>query len=65
MKTLVPALAEREQITESGPVKQLLQVVLRTAALLWFPKLDALDRTNRDSRLNGKSWLHAYAETSH
>jgi hypothetical protein len=33
MKTLVRALAEREQITESVLVKQLLQVVLRTAAL--------------------------------
>ena len=51
MKTLVRALAEREQITESALVKQLLQVVLRTAALQGFPKLDALDRPNRDSRL--------------
>ena len=51
MKTLVHALAEREQITESALVKQLLQVVLRTAALQGFPKLDALDRPNRDARL--------------
>ena len=51
MKTLVRALAEREQITESALVKQLLQVVLRTAALQGFPKLDALDRPNRDARL--------------
>jgi len=51
MKTLVRALAEREQITESALVKQLLQVVLRTAALEGFTKLDALDRPNRDARL--------------
>ena len=51
MKTLVRALAEREQITESALVKELLQVVLRTAALQGFPKLDELDRPNRDSRL--------------
>jgi len=51
MKTLVRKLAEREQITESALVKELLQVVLRTAALQGFPKLDALDRPKRDSRL--------------
>jgi hypothetical protein len=51
MKTLVRALAEREQITESALVKQLLQVVLRTAALQGFSSLDALDRPNRDARL--------------
>jgi hypothetical protein len=51
MKTLVRAFAEREQITESALVKQLLQVVLRTAALQGVPKFDALDRPNRDSRL--------------
>jgi hypothetical protein len=51
MKTLVGALAEREQITESALVKQLLQVVLRTAAVQGFPKLDELDRPNRDARL--------------
>ena len=51
MKTLVRALAEREQITESALVKQLLQVVLRTAALQGFPNLEALDRPNRDARL--------------
>ena len=52
MKTLVRALAEREQITESALVKELLQVVLRTAALQGFPKLDELDRPNRDARLS-------------
>jgi hypothetical protein len=52
MKTLVRALADREQITESALVKQLLQVVLRTAALQGFPKLDELNRPNRDARLS-------------
>jgi hypothetical protein len=51
MKTLVRALAGREQITESALVKQLLQVVLRTAALQGYPDLEALDRPNRDARL--------------
>jgi len=51
MKTLVRALAEREQITESALVEELLQVVLRTAALQGFPNLEALDRPNRDARL--------------
>jgi hypothetical protein len=51
MKTLVHALAEREQITESALVKQLLEVVLRTAALQGFPNLDTLDKPNRDARL--------------
>ncbi|MEJ1961067.1 MAG: plasmid mobilization relaxosome protein MobC [Gammaproteobacteria bacterium] len=50
MKTLVRALAEREQITESALVKQLLEVVLRTAAQ-GFPNLEALDKPNRDARL--------------
>ena len=52
MKTLVRTLAEREQITESALVKQLLQVVLRTAALRSLPKLGTLDRPNRDARLH-------------
>jgi hypothetical protein len=43
MKTLLRTLAEREQITDSALVKELLQVVLRTAALQGFPKLDELD----------------------
>jgi hypothetical protein len=51
IKTLVRALAEREQITESALVKQLLEVVLRTSALAGFPKLDALDKRSRDARL--------------
>ena len=43
MKALVSALAERERITESALVRELLQVVLRTAALQGFPKLGELD----------------------
>jgi hypothetical protein len=52
IKALVRTLAEREQITESALVKELLQVVLRTAALQGFPKLDELDRPNRGARLS-------------
>jgi len=51
MKTLVRALAEREQITESALVKQLLEVVLRTATLQGFPNLENLEKQNRDARL--------------
>jgi hypothetical protein len=51
MKTQVRALAEREQITESALVKQLLEVVLRTAATQGFPSLETLDKPNRDARL--------------
>src|SRR5262245_21828195 len=51
MKTLVRALAEREQITESALIKQLLEVLLRTAALEGFPNVDTLDKPNRDARL--------------
>jgi hypothetical protein len=50
MKTLVRALAEREKITESALVKQLLEVVLRTAALQGSPNLETLDKPNRDAR---------------
>ena len=51
MKTLVRALAEREQITESALVKQLLEVVLRTATTQGFPRIETLDKPNRDARL--------------
>jgi uncharacterized protein (DUF1778 family) len=51
MKTLVRALAEREETTESALVKQLLEVVLRTAAVQGFPDLGTLDKPNRDARL--------------
>jgi predicted DNA binding CopG/RHH family protein len=51
MKTLLRALAEREQITESALVRQLLEVMLRRSAIEGFPKLDALEKASRDARL--------------
>jgi hypothetical protein len=51
MKHLVRELARRENVTESALVKQLLDVVLRTSALAGFPKVEELDRPNRDVRL--------------
>jgi hypothetical protein len=51
MKTLVRTLAEREQITESALVKQLLEVMLRRTALEGFPRLAELDKPTRDSRM--------------
>jgi hypothetical protein len=52
MKTLLRVLAEREQITESALVRQLLEVMLRVSAKEGFPKLAALDTVNRDARLS-------------
>jgi hypothetical protein len=52
MKTLLRVLAEREQITESALVKQLLEVMLRTSAAEGFPKLEALEKVSRDARLS-------------
>src|SRR6266403_4101207 len=52
MKTLLRVLAEREQITESALVRQLLEVMLRTAARDGFPKLDSLEKVSRDARLS-------------
>jgi Bacterial mobilisation protein (MobC) len=51
IKTLIRALAKREQITESALIKELLEVVLRSSAAKGFPKLEALQRTSRDMRL--------------
>jgi hypothetical protein len=51
VKTLLRVLAEREQITESALVRQLLEVVLRTSAKEGFPKLDGLEKVSRDARL--------------
>jgi len=47
MKTLLRVLAEREQITESALVRQLLEVTLRMSAKEGFPKLDALEKVSR------------------
>ena len=52
MKTLLRILAEREQITESALVRQLLEVMLRMSANEGFPKLDALEKVSRDARLS-------------
>ncbi len=52
MKTLLRALAEREQITESALVRQLLEAMLRRSALAGFPKLEALEKVSRDARLS-------------
>jgi predicted DNA binding CopG/RHH family protein len=52
MKTLLRALADREQITESALVRQLLQVMLRRSAMEGFPKLDAHEKASRDTRLS-------------
>jgi hypothetical protein len=52
MKTLLRVLAEREQITESALVRQLLEVMLRRSAAEGFPKLEALAKVSRDARLS-------------
>jgi predicted DNA-binding protein len=52
MKTLLRALAEREQITESALVRQLLETMLRRSALDGFPKLEALEKVSRDARFS-------------
>jgi predicted DNA-binding protein len=52
MKTLLRALAEREQITESALVRQLLEAMLRRSALEEFPKIEAFEKVSRDVRLS-------------
>ena len=52
MKTLLRVLAEREQISESALVRQLLEVMLRVSAKEGFPKLDRLEKVSRDARLS-------------
>jgi hypothetical protein len=52
MKSLLRTLAEREQITESALVRQLLEVMLRSSAAEGFPKLEALEKVSRDARLS-------------
>jgi len=52
VKTLLRTLAEREQITESALVRQLLEVMLRRSAAEGFPKLEALEKMSRDARLS-------------
>ena len=50
-KALIRALADRERITESTLVRQLLEVVLRTSAVSGMPRPEATERPNRDIRL--------------
>ena len=50
-KALIQALADRERITESVLVRQLLEVVLRTSAVSGIPRLEVTERPNRDTRL--------------
>src|SRR5437762_9524595 len=50
MKALLRTLAEREQITESTLVRQLLEVMLRMSVKVGFPKLDVMERVSRDAR---------------
>src|SRR6185437_14685452 len=50
-KALIQALADRERITESVLVRQLLEVVLRTSAVGGSPLLDEKPTLNRDVRL--------------
>jgi predicted DNA binding CopG/RHH family protein len=52
MKTLLRVLAEREQLTESALVRQLLEVMLRMSAKEGFPKVDTLETVSRDARLS-------------
>ncbi len=51
MKSLLRALAEREQKTESALVRALLEVVLRTSTVGEIAQLDQKPRPNRDIRL--------------
>jgi len=51
MKDLVRGIAERERITESALVKQLLETVLRTIAPQELPRSEGAERTHRDARL--------------
>ena len=50
-KALIQVLADRERITESALVRQLLEVVLRTSAVRAIPRADEEPRSNRDVRL--------------
>jgi len=51
-KARVRRLAERDGITESTLLRQLLDVVLRTAGLDDPPTMAVPDKVNRDARLN-------------
>jgi len=50
MKTLLRTLAEREQITESSLVRQLLEVMLRRSASEEVPRAETLEKVSRGRR---------------
>jgi hypothetical protein len=52
VKTVLRALAEREQITESALVRQLVEVMLRTQIKTGGASLEELSRVSRDARLS-------------
>ena len=52
IKTLLRVLAERERITESALVRQLLEVMLRMSAKEGFSTLSTLEKVSRDARLS-------------
>jgi hypothetical protein len=52
IKTLLRVLAEREQITESALVRQLIEVMLRMSAKDGVPRLGALEKVSRGARLS-------------
>jgi hypothetical protein len=51
-KALIQTLADRERITESALVRQLLEVVLRTSAVSGIPRPDGTQRSHREIRLS-------------
>jgi hypothetical protein len=52
MKILLRTVADRQQITESALVRQLLEVMLRRSAAEGFPKSEGLQKMGRDVRLS-------------
>ena len=52
MKTLLRVLAEREQITESALVRELLETMLRRSAAEGLTKFEAPEKVGRDARLS-------------
>ena len=51
MKSLLRVLAQREQITESALVRQLLEVVLRSSGEKGFRHLETQEQASRNLRL--------------
>ena len=51
-KALIQAVADRERITESTLVRQLLETVLRTSTAVADPGLDPPAKVNREARLS-------------